>query len=62
VAGGNYFHDNFNFQSFFSVGLTALVPVVDPNTGTFLTPEGEAFTYGKADKGFRNGWFVARGA
>lgn len=29
--------------------------------GSVLTPEGEAFSYGKADKGFRNGWFVARG-
>jgi 3'(2'), 5'-bisphosphate nucleotidase len=30
--------------------------------GRLTTPEGEAFTYGKADQGFRNGWFVARGA
>jgi 3'(2'), 5'-bisphosphate nucleotidase len=30
--------------------------------GRFTTPEGEAFSYGKADKGFRNGFFVARGA
>jgi 3'(2'), 5'-bisphosphate nucleotidase len=30
--------------------------------GRFTTPEGETFTYGKADQGFRNGWFVARGA
>jgi 3'(2'), 5'-bisphosphate nucleotidase len=29
--------------------------------GRLATPEGEAFVYGKADKGFRNGWFVARG-
>ncbi len=29
--------------------------------GTVKTPEGEAFVYGKADQGFRNGWFVARG-
>ena len=29
--------------------------------GTLTTPEGEPFLYGKADKGFRNGWFVARG-
>ena len=40
VAGANYFHDNFNFQSFFSVGLTSLIPVVDPVTGTYLTPDG----------------------
>ena len=36
--------------------------VLEAGGGTFLTPEGEAFAYGKADKGFRNGWFVARGA
>jgi len=29
--------------------------------GTFLQPDGSPFTYGKADLGFRNGWFVARG-
>jgi len=29
--------------------------------GTFTQPDGSPFTYGKADKGFRNGWFVARG-
>ena len=29
--------------------------------GTLLTPEGEPFLYGKADQGFKNGWFVARG-
>lgn len=29
--------------------------------GTFLQPDGSPFTYGKADQGFRNGWFVARG-
>jgi len=30
--------------------------------GRLTTPEGEAFVYGKAKEGFRNGWFVARGA
>ncbi|MES3030411.1 MAG: 3'(2'),5'-bisphosphate nucleotidase CysQ [Pseudomonadota bacterium] len=29
--------------------------------GQLTTPEGDAFVYGKADAGFRNGWFVARG-
>jgi 3'(2'), 5'-bisphosphate nucleotidase len=29
--------------------------------GQLKTPEGEDFVYGKADAGFRNGWFVARG-
>jgi 3'(2'), 5'-bisphosphate nucleotidase len=29
--------------------------------GSVLTPEGEAFSYGKTADGFRNGWFVARG-
>ena len=30
--------------------------------GSLRTPEGEPFLYGKAADGFRNGWFVARGA
>jgi len=30
--------------------------------GRLTTPEGEPFLYGKATEGFRNGWFVARGA
>ena len=30
--------------------------------GRLTTPEGEPFLYGKASEGFRNGWFVARGA
>ena len=30
--------------------------------GRLSTPEGEPFVYGKAQDGFRNGWFVARGA
>ena len=29
--------------------------------GSLRTPEGDPFLYGKADQGFRNGWFVARG-
>ncbi len=29
--------------------------------GAFTQPDGSPFTYGKADQGFRNGWFVARG-
>lgn len=29
--------------------------------GAMATPEGEGLVYGKADAGFRNGWFVARG-
>ncbi|MDI1365169.1 MAG: 3'(2'),5'-bisphosphate nucleotidase CysQ [bacterium] len=29
--------------------------------GTFTAPDGSPFVYGKADQGFRNGWFVARG-
>ena len=35
--------------------------VLEAAGGTFLTPEGQPFGYGKADAGFRNGWFVARG-
>lgn len=30
--------------------------------GRVETPEGQPFLYGKAREGFRNGWFVARGA
>jgi len=30
--------------------------------GRLTTAEGEPFVYGKAAEGFRNGWFVARGA
>jgi 3'(2'), 5'-bisphosphate nucleotidase len=29
--------------------------------GRFTTPEGGRFLYGKADQGFKNGWFVAQG-
>jgi 3'(2'), 5'-bisphosphate nucleotidase len=29
--------------------------------GRVTTPEGQPFVYGKAQDGFRNGWFVARG-
>jgi 3'(2'), 5'-bisphosphate nucleotidase len=35
--------------------------VLEAAGGTMLTIDGEAFAYGKADAGFRNGWFVARG-
>ena len=40
VAGANYFHDSFDFISFYGVGLTALIPVLDPTTGTYVTPQG----------------------
>jgi 3'(2'), 5'-bisphosphate nucleotidase len=36
--------------------------VLETAGGRFTTPEGQAFVYGKAQEGFRNGWFVARGA
>lgn len=35
--------------------------VLEAAGGRFTTPEGGQFIYGKADNGFRNGWFVARG-
>jgi 3'(2'), 5'-bisphosphate nucleotidase len=35
--------------------------VLEAAGGRFTTPEGQPFLYGKADQGFRNGWFVARG-
>ncbi|HZZ69174.1 MAG TPA: 3'(2'),5'-bisphosphate nucleotidase CysQ [Phenylobacterium sp.] len=36
--------------------------VLEAAGGTLLTHEGQPFVYGKAQEGFRNGWFVARGA
>ena len=36
--------------------------VLEAAGGRFTTPEGEVFVYGKAQDGFRNGWFVGRGA
>jgi len=35
--------------------------VLEAAGGRMATAEGEPFTYGKAEAGFRNGWFVARG-
>lgn len=35
--------------------------VLEAAGGSLKTLEGEAFQYGKADQGFKNGWFVARG-
>jgi 3'(2'), 5'-bisphosphate nucleotidase len=35
--------------------------VLEAAGGSLLTPEGGPFLYGKAEAGFRNGWFVARG-
>ncbi len=36
--------------------------VLEAAGGSVLTTDGEPFGYGKASEGFRNGWFVARGA
>jgi 3'(2'), 5'-bisphosphate nucleotidase len=36
--------------------------VLEAAGGRMTTPEGLPFDYGKASEGFRNGWFVARGA
>jgi 3'(2'), 5'-bisphosphate nucleotidase len=35
--------------------------VLEAAGGRVTTPDGEAFAYGKAAEGFKNGWFVARG-
>jgi 3'(2'), 5'-bisphosphate nucleotidase len=35
--------------------------VLEAAGGSVLTHDGKPFSYGKADEGFRNGWFVARG-
>jgi iron complex outermembrane receptor protein len=40
VTGASYYEDKFDFFSFFSVGLTSLLPVPDPDTGGFVTPDG----------------------
>jgi 3'(2'), 5'-bisphosphate nucleotidase len=36
--------------------------VLEAAGGSMTTLEGQPFSYGKASEGFRNGWFVARGA
>jgi 3'(2'), 5'-bisphosphate nucleotidase len=36
--------------------------VLEAAGGRLATPEGGPFAYGKAGEGFKNGWFVARGA
>jgi 3'(2'), 5'-bisphosphate nucleotidase len=36
--------------------------VLEAAGGRLTTPEGQPFAYAKAQDGFRNGWFVARGA
>jgi len=41
--------------------IAAAHAVLEAAGGSVRTPEGEPFKYGKADKGFLNGWFVARG-
>lgn len=40
VAGGNYLRDELEFVTFYSIGLTSLLPTLDPTTGTFITPDG----------------------
>lgn len=35
--------------------------VLEAAGGRLTQPDGQPFTYGKAQDGFRNGWFVARG-
>ena len=40
VAGASYYHDEFDFLAFFSVGLTSLLPVFDAGTGSFVTADG----------------------
>ncbi|MDB5417309.1 MAG: cysQ [Phenylobacterium sp.] len=35
--------------------------VLEAAGGRVTTPEGQPFAYGKANEGFKNGWFVARG-
>jgi 3'(2'), 5'-bisphosphate nucleotidase len=42
--------------------IAAAQAVLEGAGGRLRTPEGEAFAYGKTQTGFKNGWFVARGA
>jgi len=35
--------------------------VLEAAGGSVTSPDGAPFVYGKADQGFKNGWFVARG-
>ena len=42
--------------------IAAAHAVLEAAGGTLMTPQGAPFVYGKADEGFRNGHFVARGA
>jgi 3'(2'), 5'-bisphosphate nucleotidase len=41
--------------------IAAAHAVLEAAGGTLKTPEGAPFRYGKAEDGFKNGWFVARG-
>ena len=41
--------------------IAAAHAVLEAAGGTLTTDEGQPFAYGKADQGFKNGWFVARG-
>ncbi len=40
VSGASYYHDEFDFIAFFSVGLTSLLPVFDTETGSFVRSDG----------------------
>ena len=41
--------------------IAAAQAVLEAAGGRLTTPEGAPFAYGKAQDGFKNGWFVARG-
>ena len=41
--------------------IAAAQAVLEAAGGTLTAPDGSPFLYGKAEAGFRNGWFVARG-
>ena len=41
--------------------IAAAHAVLEAAGGSLTTDEGHPFTYGKADQGFKNGWFCARG-
>ena len=41
--------------------IAAAHAVLEAAGGRLTAPDGSPFVYGKADQGFKNGWFVARG-
>ena len=43
------------------IAVGVILAVLAAAGGQVKTPEGQDVAYGKAEAGFRNGWFVAKG-